>query len=208
MVQGSHLGTALGCLGPPAAVDHPFGGTCGLGPGRVRSCGHGEASSHPKGTTAEARFTEGDAMKDRFFLGGAFITLLIVAIFFGTRDPKTEARKRAAAQEIKGADVESVRIFVLRTMAKDLCGPESPQGPQLVAALGLIRQIAAKGDFQGVGTPEDEALAGIIRRYAENPDPAVRAAAKGILEAIPKGPRVTTRGTPNIRVTRYQVASR
>jgi len=130
---------------------------------------------------------------DRFFWGGVFITLVAVAIFFGGRGPKTETRKRTADQELKGADVESARIFVLRTMAKDLCGPEAPKGPKLVAALGLIRQIEAKGDFQGVGTPEDEALAGIIWRFAENPDPAVQAAAKGILEAIPKGPRVTTK---------------
>ncbi len=131
---------------------------------------------------------------DRFFWGGVFITLVAAAIFFGGRGPKPEARKRAGAQEIKGTDVEGARIFVLRTMARDLCGPEAPQGPKLAMALGLIQQIAAKGDFQGVGTPEDEALAGIIRRYAENPDPAVRAAAKGILESLPKGPRVTTRG--------------
>jgi hypothetical protein len=131
---------------------------------------------------------------DRFFWGGVSITLVAVAIFFGASGPKTETRKRTAAQELKGVDVESARIFVLRTMAKDLCGPEAPQGPKLVAALGLIQQIAAKGDFQGVGTSEDEALAGMIRRYAENPDPAVRAAAKGILESLPKGPRVTTRG--------------
>lgn len=132
--------------------------------------------------------------RNGFFWGGVVLTLALVGVVFVMKGRKAETRKAVEMRGPSAGDVEDTRVFVLRTMVKDLNAPDAPKGNRLVAALGIIRQVAAKGDFRGVGTPEDEALAGIVRRLADDPDPAIQEAAKGVLEALPKGPRVTTRG--------------